>query len=130
VSSQVYARLMRRAEAVVRGGGSVVCDGTFLQAEGRERLRAVARRHRASIHVIECVAPKSVAVGRIRRRLAAGTDLSEARPALYDRMAAGWEPPTSAWPADEWTRLPTTAAPRAVADAALARLRTAWAVPR
>jgi len=125
ISRQVYQRLIRRAEALVRQGRSVVCDGMFSKAAGREELRRIARRHHAAFHFLECVAPRAVAVRRVARRYAGGRDLSEARPAHYERLQAGFEP-VRAWPAHAWTRLTTDRSPRQTCVAALEALRRAW----
>ncbi|MDP3723582.1 MAG: AAA family ATPase, partial [Candidatus Omnitrophota bacterium] len=125
VSAQVYDRLIGRAERLVRDGHSVVCDGMFSKAAGREELRRIARRHHAAFHFLECVAPRAVAVRRVARRYAGGRDLSEARPAHYKRLQAGFEP-VRAWPAHAWTRLTTNRSPRQTCVAALEALRRAW----
>ena len=125
ISELVYQRLMQRAEALVRQGRSVVCDGTFSKAAGREALREIAKRHDASFHFFECVVPRAVARRRIAKRYAAKTDLSEARPEHYERLKAGFEP-IRGWPARNWTRLSDHRAPQATHQAALAALRFAW----
>lgn len=125
ISRQVYQRLTRRAEALVRQGHSVVCDGTFSMAAGREALRRIARRHHAAFHFFECVAPRAVAVRRVATRYAGGRDLSEARPTHYERLRAGFEP-VHAWPAHTWTRLTTHRSPHHTYLAALEALRRAW----
>ena len=125
VSGQVYERMIRRSEALVREGRSVVCDGTFSKAAGRAALRRIAKRHEASFHFFECVVPRAVALRRIAKRYQAGTDLSEARPEHYDRLKAGFEP-ASGWPARDWTRLSDNRPPSATYQAALAALRRAW----
>ena len=125
VSELVYRRLLQRAEALVREGRSVVCDGTFSKAAGRAALRDIAGRHGASFHFFECVVPRPVALRRVARRYAARADLSEARPEHYDRLQAGFEP-VRGLSAREWTRLSDDRAPQATAQAALAALRRAW----
>ncbi|MBI3330658.1 MAG: AAA family ATPase [Candidatus Omnitrophica bacterium] len=125
ISELVYQRLLQRAEALVREGRSVVCDGMFSKAAGRAALREIARRHGASFHFLECVVPRAVALRRVARRYAARADLSEARPEHYDRLRAGFEP-VRGWPRRDWTRLSDDRAPRATAAAALAALRRAW----
>jgi predicted kinase len=129
VSDLVYQRLLRRAEALVRQGRSVVCDGTFSKSAGRDVLRDIARRHGASFHFFECTVPRAVALRRIARRAAAKSDLSEARPEHYDRLRAGFEP-VRGWPARDWTRLSDHRAPDRTYHAALAALRRAWNVPQ
>jgi len=127
ISELVYQRLLQRAEALVREGRSVVCDGMFSKAAGRAALREIARRHGASFHFFECVVPRAVALRRVARRYAARADLSEARPEHYNRLRAGFEPrPRRGWPRRDWTRLSDDRAPRATAAAALAALRRAW----
>lgn len=125
VSNQVYDRLMQRAKAIVRAGGSVVCDGTFSKAVGRARLRQMARRAGASFHLFECVVPRAVALARVARRYAARTDISEARPEHYGRLKAGFEP-IRGWSHREWTRLSDNRPARQTFHAALATLRRAW----
>ena len=125
VSELVYQRLIQRAEALVRQGRSVICDGMFSKVAGREVLREIATRHRASFHFFECVVPRAVALRRVARRYAEKTDLSEARPEHYDRLASGFEP-VRGWPAKDWTRLSDDRAPAATYQAALEALRRAW----
>lgn len=125
VSAQVYRRLMQRAGRLIRQGVSVVCDGTFSQAAGREALRAAARRHQASFHFFECAVPRAVALRRIAKRHADRSDISEARPEHYDRLKAGFEP-VRGWPSTEWTRLSDDRPAARTCEAALKVLRRAW----
>lgn len=125
VSAMVYQRLLEQAEAIVRQGGSVVCDGTFSKAEGREALRRIAKRHGASFHLIECVAPKAVVLRRIAARLERGRDLSEARPEHYERLKAEFEP-MNGWPRRLWTRLKSGGPSGPMCRAALKVLQHAW----
>jgi aminoglycoside phosphotransferase family enzyme/predicted kinase len=122
VSELVYRRLIQRAETLVRQGRSVVCDGTFSKAEGRQALRAAARRHGASFHFFECVVPRAVALRRVARRYAKRSDLSEARPEHYDRLKAGFEPVRD-WSGREWTRLSDNRPAAQTYQAALDALR-------
>jgi predicted kinase len=125
VSELVYQRLIRRAEALVRQGRSVICDGTFSKASGREALRTIAQRHHASFHFFECVVPRAVALRRVAKRYAQRSDVSEAQPAHYDRLRAAFEP-VRGWPRHAWTRLSDNRAPSATYQAALEALRRAW----
>ena len=125
VSELVYQRLMQRAESLVRQGRSVVCDGTFSKAAGRDTLRNIARRHGASFHFFECAVPRAVALRRLAKRAAAKRDISEARPEHYARLRAGFEP-VRGWPARDWTRISDDRTPRATYEAALEALRRAW----
>ena len=125
VSELVYQRLIRRAEQLIRQGRSVVCDGMFAKAVGREQLRTIAQAHGASFHFFECVVPRVVALRRIARRYAKGRDLSEAKPEHYDRLARGFES-ANGWPSSVWTRLSDHRKPEATCQAALRVLRRAW----
>ena len=125
VSELVYQRLIRHAETLIRQGRSVVCDGTFAKAIGRERLRRIARRHGASFHFFECVVPRAVALRRIAKRYTSKSDISEAQPAHYDRLRAEFEP-VRGWSKRDWTRLSDDRASEATYRAALAALRKAW----
>ena len=127
VSELVYQRLIQRAESLLRQGRSVVCDGTFSKAVGRDTLRDIARRHGTSFHFFECTVPRAVALRRIARRAAARSDISEARPEHYARLKAGFEP-VCGWPARDWTRMSDDRAPRATYEAALGVLRRVWSV--
>ena len=122
ISDLVYQRLIQRAEALIRQGRSVICDGMFSKAGGRELLRQIAKRHQASFHFIVCIVPRSVALRRVAVRYAKKIDISEAQPAHYDRLRAGFEP-VRGWPARDWTRLSDDRAPAATAQAALEVLR-------
>jgi hypothetical protein len=126
VSTLVYQRLIERAERLVRAGHSVVCDGTFSKAAGREALRRIARRHGASFHFFECVVPRAVALRRLARRWESRSDVSEARPEHYERLRAGYEPLRS-WPRKDWTRLSDNRPPRQTLHAALAVMGV-WSV--
>ena len=127
VSALVYQRLTQRAQALLRQGHSVICDGTFSQAAGREMLRQIARQQGASFHLFECTVPRATALRRIAARYAKGTDLSEARPEHYEQLRAGFEP-IHGWPASDWTRLSDNRPSSETFQAALASLRQAWAV--
>jgi len=126
ISELVYQRLMAKAEALLRQGRSVVCDGTFSQAAGRERLRRIAKRQGASFHFFECVVPRAVALRRIAARAAAQSDISEAKPEHYDRLQAGFEP-VRGWRPSEWSGISDNRAPRATFRAAVKVLQRLWA---
>ena len=127
VSEMVYQRLIQRTGALIRQGRSVVCDGTFSKAEGRQALRRIAKRAGASFYFFECTAPRHVAMQRVGRRLIAKRDLSEARPEHYDRLQQGFEPVRGS-EASCWRRLSTTSAPERVVQKALESLRRTWRV--
>ena len=85
---RVYEELFGRAEAFLNAGESVVLDGTFLSAGSVRRILSLAGAAGARLLVIRCRCDELVARQRIPARLAAGTDLSEARPELFDKQRA------------------------------------------
>ncbi len=127
VSNLVYQRLIERTQAFLRSGESVVCDGTFSQAIGRQTLRKLAKQRSASFHFFECVVPKAVALRRIAARYAAKSDISEAQPEHYDRMRSGFEPVRN-WPKSDWTKLSDNRKAEETLKAAVAVLRRLWVV--
>lgn len=126
VSAQVYRRMIRKAEQIVRKGRSVVCDATFSKAEGRVALQEIAAKHGAAFHFFECVVPRSVALERVAKRAAAGSDISEAKPEHYDRLKRGFEP-VREFTSEQWTRLSDNRPAEETYQAALRKLRRLWA---
>ncbi len=86
---QVYRELLRRAEALLGQGESVVLDGTFSQAEWREEARSLAERLGARFALVEVTSPEEM----VRRRLAARTgDASEADFQVYQELRRRFQP--------------------------------------
>jgi hypothetical protein len=81
-----YAEVMRRAEAVLRSGRSVVVDGCFRSRAERAAARELAGRHGAAFLLVECRADAAT----IARRLAARDD-PEVWRALAARVRSEWE---------------------------------------
>lgn len=125
VSAQVYQRLHDQAAAALRQRRSVICDGMFSRADGRQVFRDLARHHGARFHLFECVTTRHRAKQRVAQRLAARHDLSEAKPEFYERLRAEFEP-VRGFSLAEWTRVSTDGPPRQTATAALAALQRAW----
>ncbi len=86
---QVYQELLRRAEALLREGQSVVLDGTFSREEWREAARALAERVGARFALVEVTSPEE----QVRQRLAARRgDVSEADFAVYRELRRRFQP--------------------------------------
>ncbi len=120
----VYREMLRRAEGLLALGQSVILDASWSREEERGAAAAVAETAASDLVAIECVVPSAVARERIRRRIGAGGDSSEADEHVAAAMAARWDP----WPAAlriDTTRaqsgllaeLGDSVAPRAVRDA-------------
>lgn len=122
VSRMVYRRMLGKARDQLREGRSVICDGTFSKAAGRQELRDMAAKHGARFHFFECTVPRGTAMRRVRARLARGRDLSEARPEYYDRLKGEFEPERR-MPPGERTVLSTAGSPQSTFRNAIRALR-------
>ncbi len=89
---RTYARLLHLAEAVLASGYSVMLDATFLRREQREAARALAARYRCRFTILALHAPLPLLRERIRIRIAAGADASDARPDILESQIAKREP--------------------------------------
>lgn len=92
---QIYSELNRRAAALRADRISVVLDGTFSSLALIEQARKSAQGSSTFI-AIECVCRPETAHERIRCRLSAGRDASEAWPGVHDIQRKRWE----SWPTD------------------------------
>ncbi len=93
-TARVYAALLERARAVLGAGDSVILDASWRTPAQRRQAAALADAVGARLDALRCVAPEDRCRERVRRRAAAGTDPSEATPAVADWMAAAFAP----WP--------------------------------
>ncbi|NEX23132.1 AAA family ATPase [Thiorhodococcus mannitoliphagus] len=84
-----YDRLHRLAETVLSSGYDCLVDATFIARDRRERFHALARRHHAGFGILALDAPLEVLRERVKRRLASGTDASEASLDVLERQHAG-----------------------------------------
>ena len=76
--ARTYARLSAVGEAVIRAGWPVLLDATFLRRDGRDAMRALAKRCGVPCVIMACEAPVAVLRDRVARRLAQAADPSEA----------------------------------------------------
>jgi aminoglycoside phosphotransferase family enzyme/predicted kinase len=115
-TDRVYGELVRRAEALLVLGVSVVLDASWTHDRHRRLARALAARVHADLDELRCEVPDDVATARIAHRLAHEHDASEVTPAVAMALAAAGD----AWPE---ARLVSTAGTRGDAiGAALAQL--------
>jgi aminoglycoside phosphotransferase family enzyme/predicted kinase len=115
-TERTYGTLLDRAAVALGQGYSVVLDASWSRHEWRATARSVAAAAAADIAELECTAPPTVAEERMRRRLAVGSDPSDATPEIARRMAATWEP----W--DGSVRIDTDRPVEATLEAGLAAL--------
>jgi aminoglycoside phosphotransferase family enzyme/predicted kinase len=111
-TAATYRELLRRARVALGQGETVVVDASFTDGAWRQEARRLAVDTHADLVELRCEVAPDVAAERIRRRMTAGSDASEATPAVAAAMAATADP----WPAAH--RVDTGGAPEAsLADA-------------
>lgn len=93
---QVYEQLFGRAAELHAARISIVLDGTFSTLESLAKAQSIAGSASRSFLAIECTCRPETAHERIRQRLSAGRDASEARPEIHDLQRQRWQP----WPAE------------------------------
>jgi uncharacterized protein len=83
--SAVYDEVRRRARLCLKGGQSVILDGTWRDPHQRERARCLADEIDVPITEFTCVVPQDVATTRIQNRAATTSDATaEVAAALAD----------------------------------------------
>jgi predicted kinase len=64
----VYDEMFSRAENILRKGGGVILDATFVTQSLRRRAAAIAAKHNLAFIIMQTDCPQEVAVARILRR--------------------------------------------------------------
>ncbi len=108
-----YAALLERARTLLSLGESVVLDASWTDARHRSLARDLAGTTHSDLTELRCTVAPTIAAARIAGRAAAGTDPSDATPAIASRLAAAAAP----WP--EAVEIATDDEPAAVTAAAL-----------
>lgn len=90
MSARVYAELIRRAEAVLRSGRSVVLDASFRTRAYRELARRLAVRHRVPFRFVECQAPLELCRERLEERRKKRS-VSDGRLEIFDAFVQRYE---------------------------------------
>lgn len=117
----VYAELLRRADAELAAGRSVVLDAAFPRRSLRDAARALAARRGARFRLVECRADDAAVGERLAARAAREGVPAGRWLALRDAFDAELEA-VNELPAGEHLRLDTSAPGPASADAAAAWL--------
>ncbi len=124
MTDRTYAALFAGAERELAAGRSVILDATFLRAEDRRALAALAARPRVRVLLLVCRAPDAVVRRRLRTRrplTAHGSDADEAIYLAQRRARVRWE---VARPVER--ALLATGAPKAVTAARAAAAVWRW----
>jgi uncharacterized protein len=114
-----YRETLRRARIALSLGETVVVDASFIDAAHRAEARTIGADTHATLVDLRCTTAPEVAAERIRRRLAAGGDASDATPDIATAMAADEAP----WPSAHTVDM--THGPGAGLAAAMAAIRDA-----
>jgi aminoglycoside phosphotransferase family enzyme/predicted kinase len=116
-TAATYDALLARARSLLAGGESVVLDASWQDPGRRAAARVVASDAHASPVELRCSAPAELVAERVTRRLATGTDASDADAAVARAIAERFP----AWP--EAVEVPTTGPVTESAAVALAAVR-------
>jgi predicted kinase len=92
---RTYATVAALTHLVVSAGYPAIVDGTFLRARERDRFRALAERLRVPFAIADFVAHADILRARVRRRLEAGGDASEADLHVLEHQRQTAEPLTA-----------------------------------
>ena len=91
MTDATYDAVLERARTALSLGETVIVDASWSAARHREAAAEVAEASASDLVELCCVAPASVAEQRIRSRLAAGGDPSDATPAVATAMAGRFD---------------------------------------
>ncbi|MBI2830571.1 MAG: AAA family ATPase, partial [Chloroflexi bacterium] len=88
---RTYDTMFDKANEVLRDGGSVILDASFLKAAEREKARALAVETGANFFIVECTLDEGAIRQRLAERLKQITT-SDGRWEIYTRQQAQFEP--------------------------------------
>lgn len=91
-TARTYERLLELAGTVIDAGYTVIVDATFLKKTQRDMFRRYAVARGSPFVILDIVADEATMRARIRQRLAAQRDASEADLAVLEHQLATQEP--------------------------------------
>lgn len=91
-TERVYGGLLDAARDLLLSGWPVVIDAAFLERERRSAFRRLAEELGARFRILDVSAPLPVLRDRVARRVAAGSDASDADLAVLERQMESAEP--------------------------------------
>ena len=89
-TQRTYDELLRRADAVLSSGRTVLLDASFRSRAARQAASELARRHGVSFLFVECRTRREVCMERLRERERSAST-SDGRREIFDEFAAAWE---------------------------------------
>ena len=90
-TDRVYAEMLRRADAVLASGRSVVLDASFRSAGQRAAAQRLARTRGLPVRFVQCTASPDTCRARLARR-EAQRSVSDGRLAIFEDFVARFEP--------------------------------------
>ena len=93
MTQQTYEEMLRRAQAELEHGRSVIVDATFPAAPFREPFMRLAAEKRIRALLIETTAPEDVIRQRMAARASDQAEASDADWSVYQRASERFEPP-------------------------------------
>jgi aminoglycoside phosphotransferase family enzyme/predicted kinase len=115
-TAATYETLIERGRELLGLGESVILDASWQEPAWRAAARTVASRASADLAELQCTAPLALALERVERRAAEGSDPSDADERVTDSIAARFAP----WP--ESVEVDTTGTSTETAAKALAAI--------
>ena len=89
---RTFERLHACARDALLAGYPVIVDAAFLRSADRRRFEALATELRVPFNILDCHADTATLRRRVATRDAAGTDASEAGPAVLERQLQSHDP--------------------------------------
>ena len=90
-SRKTYDAMLAEAKDILAEGGSVIMDASFVKAEERKRVKALAEEMNASFFILECKSDEETTRRRLSRRLEQGS-VSDGRWEIYLLQKKRFEP--------------------------------------
>ncbi len=89
-----YDQVMQRASACLKKGRNVVLDATFQKKKYREMAQHIARKHHATMVIVQCICPDTVVKKRLEDRVQKKS-VSDGRWEIYLLQKTTFEPLSS-----------------------------------
>ncbi len=93
LTNRIYRLMLDRAIECARKGKKVIVDATYLKADQRKDFHETCIARGLNPFFIHCFAPEAVLKDRIRKRMEAGTDVSDADIAILEHQLKHLEEP-------------------------------------
>jgi aminoglycoside phosphotransferase family enzyme/predicted kinase len=91
VTARTYARLADLCDVVLKAGFPAIVDATFLKRSQRQQFQRIARDADVPFQILAFEADEATLHRRVAKRAQAGTDASEATPAMLERQLCSRE---------------------------------------